>query len=268
MSIAGPLRSEWLKSRSRPLEQYTAVIAIVLGVLIPAVMIFASRQSVPLRKGALAALAFPSSVASARTMLGIVGPLFAAALGANIAGAEYQYGTWPWLLVRSAGRGRLFMAKLVIGAIHVIGRAALGVLTFTLIGALICVLEGSPVRGEARETMNLLYSFITVLGTMAFAAAIALMVTMASRTMILGVLTGVLALPVLEQLRFKETALWNYYGHLQNVELYLSGLPRTMLLRRYEFDLSVSTSIWMLVLEMLAVIIAAYLVFRRQEIVY
>jgi hypothetical protein len=41
-----------------------------------------------------------------------------------------------------------------------------------------------------------------------------------------------------------------------------------MLLRRYEFDLSVSTSIWMLVLEMLAVIIAAYLVFRRQEIVY
>jgi hypothetical protein len=73
---------------------------------------------------------------------------------------------------------------------------------------------------------------------------------------------------VFEQLRFRETALWNYYGHLQNVELYLSGMPRAVLLRRYEFDLSVSTSVWMLAVELLAVIIVAYLVFRRQEIVY
>ena len=268
MSIAGPIRSEWLKSRSRPLEQYTAVIAFALGAMIPVVMIFVTRRSVPMRRGALGALAFPSSVASARTMLGIVGPLFAAALGANIAGAEYQYGTWPWLLVRSAGRGRLFVAKLVVGAIHIIARAVLGVVTFAMVGALACVLEGSPVRGQAPATMALLYSFITVSGTMAFAAGIALMVTLASRSMMLGVLTGVMTLPVLEALRFKETALWNYYGHLQNVELYLSGRPRTMLLRVYEFDLSVRTSVWMLAVELSAILIVAYLVFRRQEIVY
>jgi ABC-type transport system involved in multi-copper enzyme maturation permease subunit len=268
MSIAGPIRSEWLKSRGRPLEQYTAVIAVVLGLLIPVIMIFATRRSVAMRTAALGALAFPSSVASARTMLGIIGPLFAAALGANIVGAEYQYGTWPWLLVRSTGRGRLFMAKLVVGALHIIVRAALGVLTFALVGALVCVLEGSPARSQAPATMGLLYSFITASGTMAFAAAIALTVTLASRSMTLGVLTGVMTLPVFEALRFKEAALWNYYGHLQNVELYLSGKPRTVLLRVYEFDLSVRTSVGMLAVELAAIAIVAYLVFRRQEIVY
>src|SRR5207237_7306977 len=125
-------------------------------------------------------------------MLGIVGPLFAASLGANIAGAEYQYGTWPWLLVRSAGRLQMLMAKLVVGALHIIGRAALGILSFALVGALICVLEGSAARGPEPVTMDLLYSFVTVSGAMAFAASIALMVTLASRSMVLGVLTGVM----------------------------------------------------------------------------
>jgi hypothetical protein len=41
-----------------------------------------------------------------------------------------------------------------------------------------------------------------------------------------------------------------------------------MLLRLYEFDLSVRTSLMMLAVELAAIALVAYLVFRRQEIVY
>jgi ABC-type transport system involved in multi-copper enzyme maturation permease subunit len=232
-------------------------------------MILVSRDSATMRASALAALAFPASLTAARALLSVIGPFCAAALGANVAGAEYQYGTWPWLLVRTSGRGPLFLAKIVVGAARIALLALAGILTFAAVGALVCAVLGAPVGSESRPSaVNLLYSFITVGGTMAFAAAVALLVTVATRSVASGVLIGASTVPLMAALRLKETALWNFYLHLQNVQLQLTGQSTTALTRLYEFDMSARASAWILGTELTVLFVGAYVVFRRQEIVY
>ena len=266
--MAGRLYSEWLKGRGRPLEKLTATLALALGALVPVLMIVVSRDNVTMRARALATLAFPASLTVGQALLSIIGPFCAAALGANIAGAEYQYGTWHWLLVR-AGRGALFLVKVVVGTARIALLALAGILTLAAVGALMCALLGAPVGGEtAASAENLFYSFITVGGTMAFAAAVAVLVTVAARSSVVGVLIGTTAVPLMAALRFKETALWNFYLHLQNVQLQLTGQSTTVLTRLYEFDMSVRASASILGTELIILLVSAYLVFRRQEIVY
>src|SRR5947208_2298111 len=106
MRFVNQLRSEWSRGRRRPVEEYTSVIALVLAILIPILMLIVTARNPPMRAIALQTLAFPRSVIAARNMAMLMGPLWAAALGANIVGAEYQYGTWPWLLVRVSSRAR------------------------------------------------------------------------------------------------------------------------------------------------------------------
>lgn len=269
MPSPGLLYSEWLKGRGRPLERLIAVLAIVLGALVPVIMIVVTRNNATMRASALATLAFPSSLTAAGALLSVIGPFCAAALGANVAGAEYQYGTWPWLLVRSSGRGLLFLAKLVVVAARIVSLVLAGILTFAAAGALLCALLGSPAASQPTPSVeDLFYSFITAVGAMAFAAAVALLVTVAARSVVSGVLVGTTVVPLMVALRFKETALWNFYVHLQNVQLQLTGQPTTMLARLYDLDMSAGASASVLGVELAVLLVVAYLVFRRQEIVY
>jgi hypothetical protein len=103
---------------------------------------------------------------------------------------------------------------------------------------------------------------------MAFAAAVALLVTVATRSVVSGVLIGASTVPLMAALRLKETALWNFYLHLQNVQLQLTGQSTAVLTRLYEFDMSARASAWILGTELTVLFVSAYLVFRRQEIVY
>src|SRR3954462_15722140 len=123
MQALGLVYSEWLKGRGRPVEKYVGAIAVAFGVIIPLIMLFISRRDAGMRAIALNAMSFPSSLSSAGAALILFGPLCAAALGANVAGTEYQYGTWPWMLVRSSGRGPLFIAKVAVGAARIVALA-------------------------------------------------------------------------------------------------------------------------------------------------
>jgi hypothetical protein len=70
-------------------------------------------------------------------------------------------------------------------------------------------------------------------------------------------------------IRFKETARWIPYVHLQNIEeRLLTGRPGTFLARFLDFDMSARASAGVLGVELLVLLAIAYLVFRRQEIVY
>lgn len=267
--LVGRVYSEWLKGRGRPLERLIAALALALGTIVPVMMIVVSRDHATMRASALATLAFPASLTAARALLSIVGPFCAAALGANAAGAEYQYGTWPGLLVRTSGRGSLFLAKIVVGTARIAWLALAGILTFAALAAGVCALLGAPVgSSSATSAENLLYSFIPVCGAMAFAAAVAPLISVATRSVVSGVLIGASVVPLMAALRFKETAPWNFYVHLQNVQLQLTGQPTTVLTRLYEFDMSARASVWILGTELIVLFVGAYLVFRRQEIVY
>jgi ABC-type transport system involved in multi-copper enzyme maturation permease subunit len=267
--LARQLRSEWIRGRGRPVEKYTGAVVIVLGVLVPIIMILMSTNSPVMRKAALERLAFPASVRAAGAMALLLGPFCAAALGANIVGAEYQYGTWPWLLVRSSSRLRLVLVKILSVSVRIIALTIVGVVSFAVVGASVCAVLGARVAGESTTALQLVIPFIGVGGAMAFAAAIGLTVTVVSRSVAFGTLVGALALPLFSAIRFKETAWWIPYVHLENLQSrLLSGQPSPFLRRLYEFEMSARASMGVLALEMLVVLAVGYAVFRRQEIVY
>lgn len=53
---------------------------------------------------------------------------------------------------------------------------------------------------------------------MAFAAAVAMTITVVSRSVVFGMLTGVLMQPLLMAIRFTETVKWIPYVHLDNIQ--------------------------------------------------
>src|SRR6266853_260334 len=265
--IAGQLRSEWVRGRGRPVEKYTGAVAIVLGALIPVIMILVSARNATMRASALETLAFPASVSAAQTMALLLGPFWAAAIGGNIVGAEYQYGTWPWLLVRSASRTRLAIAKIVTGAARIVALTVVGTLIFVAVGAVVRVAFGLPAIKGAMAFGPMLIPFVGIGGAMAFAAAIALTITVASRSVVFGMLTGALALPLFSAIRFKETAFWIPYVHLENIQSrLLTGRANPILVRLYEFDMPARTSAAVIAIELAVVLGIALVVFRRQEI--
>jgi ABC-type transport system involved in multi-copper enzyme maturation permease subunit len=268
-SLLRQLRSEWVRGRGRPVEKYTGAIVIVLGVMIPIIMVLISSRNAFMRKSALETLAFPSSLRAARTMAALVGPFWAAALGSNIVGAEYQYGTWPWLLVRSSSRLRLVLIKLVSVASRVVALTVVGIGTFVGMAAAVCTLTGAPIAGESMTLGQMAIPFVGMAGAMAFAAAIGLTLTVVTRSVAFGTLTGALAQPLFSAIRFKETAPWIPYVHLENLQSrLLTGQPSPFLKQAYEFQMSGRASAGVLGLELLVVLGIALVVFRRQEIVY
>ena len=269
------LRSEWMRGRGRPVEKFTGAVVIVLGFVIPAVMLLASSRNPAMRGSALETMAFPSSLRAAQTMATIIGPFWAAAIGSNIIGAEFQYGTWPLLLVRSSSRVRLALIKIVTAAARIIVLTVVGVSIFLAVCAAIRIAFGLPVQGVPLPgafeptTRQMLIPFIGIGGAMAFAAMIAFTITVVSRSAVFGMLAGALAQPFLFAIRFKETASWIPYVHLDNIQTKLmSSRPNPLLLRLYEFNWSGRASAAVLAVELAVLVAIALIVFRRQEIVY
>lgn len=263
------LYSEWMRGRGRPVEKFAGAFALLLGVMIPLIMIARTTNNQVLRASALTSLAFPGSLAGGRSLITILGPLFAAAIGSNIVGAEYQYGTWPWLLVRTSSRMKLLIVKMCAAAARIIAIAVAGVALYMAVGALVLAFVGAPVTKEIPAARVLFVPFIEITGNMAFAAAVAMTVTLASRSSVFGMLSGVMLLPVLAAIRFKETASWIPLVHLQNIEeklLFHKASP--FLASVLDFHMSGRASAAILGGELLVVLAAAVLIFRRQEIVY
>jgi ABC-type transport system involved in multi-copper enzyme maturation permease subunit len=269
------LRSEWMRGRGRPVEKFTGAVVMVLGVVIPAVMLLASSRNAIMRASALETMAFPSSLRAAETMATIIGPFWAAALGANIIGAEFQYGTWPLLLVRISSRVRLALIKIATAAARIVALTGVGVLVFLGVCAVVRVAFGMPIAHLAPDVTStptagqLLIPFVGICGAMAFAAMIAFTITVVSRSAVFGMLAGALAQPFLFAIRFKETASWIPYVHLDNIQTrLLTGRANPVLVRLYEFNWSGRASAAVLALELAVLCAIALIVFRRQEIVY
>jgi ABC-type transport system involved in multi-copper enzyme maturation permease subunit len=269
VNVFSHVRSEWMRGRGRPVEKYAGIVVLVLGTLIPFVMLLMSSRNAIMRKSALETLAFPASVRAARIMAALVGPFWAAAIGANVVGAEYQYGTWPWLLVR-AGRLQLALVKVATMSARIVALTLAGIFSFVVMAAVACAIAGAPLESTSPPAAaDLLIPCIGVAGAMAFAAVIGFTVTIVSRSVAFGTLTGTLAEPLFMALRFKETAPWNPYVHLQNVEdQLLTGKTSLFLTTGLDFHMSLRASVGVLALELLVLLAVAYAVFKRQEIVY
>src|SRR5207247_9406524 len=92
---------------------------------------------------------------------------------------------------------------------------------------------------------------VGISGGLAFAAMIGFTITVVSRSAVFGMLAGALAQPFLFAIRFKETASWIPYVHLDNIQTrLLSGRPSPVLARLYEFNWSGRASAADLALEL------------------
>jgi len=267
--LTSQLRSEWMRGRGRPVEKYVGALAIVMGAIVPVIMVLMGWRNPIIRANALRTLTFPKSLDAVRAGVGLFGPFFAAALGANIVGAEYQYGTWPWLLVRSDSRLRILAVKGVTLLARIVALTTIAVAAFVAIAALVRVVLGYSIAEDAVPARALLIPFISAAGAMLFGAAVGLVVTVASRSVTFGTLTGALTLPLLAALRFKETAAWIPYVHLDNLTTRLLTGEAPMVLKRvYDFEMSAQASAAILALELGVLLSVAYAIFRKQEIVY
>ena len=118
-------------------------------------------------------------------------------------------------------------------------------------------------------TRQVLIPFIGIGGAMAFAAMMGFTITVVSRSAVFGMLAGALAQPFLLAIRFKETASWIPYVHLDNIQMRLmTGHANPMLSQLYEFNWSGRASAGVLALELAVLCVIALVVFQRQEIVY
>jgi len=222
-----------------------------------------------MRRSALDTMAFPASLSAAQTMAILLGPFWAAAIGANIVGAEYQYGTWPWLLVRTSSRTQLALVKIATAALRIAMLTVLGAAIFVVSGGLIRTAFGMPAVGQMPAAGPLFIPFIGIAGEMAFAAAIGFTITLTTRSVVFGMLTGALAFPLFSAIRFKETAAWIPYVHLENIQSrLLTGQPSPSLRQLYDFSMSTGASAAVIGVELGVLLAIGVVVLRRQEIVY
>jgi len=269
MTFLKQLRSEWNRGLGRPVEKYVSLVAIALAAVMPILMTLFSLRDPNLHRSTLTTLTFPNSLAAVRTATMLFGPFFVAALGANAMGAEYQYGTWPWLLVRSRGRLQIVAVKLVTLVLRMAVITIAATATFLAIAAVIRMIAGEPVAGGMPAAKAMIFPYVNLVGSMALAAIVGFVVTVASRSVAFGSIAGAFMLPLLSALRFKETAAWIPYVHLDNLTTRLiTGKPAPYLKALYDFDWSARASAGVFTLEIAVLLAVAYVIFKRQEIVY
>ena len=162
------------------------------------------------------------------------------------------------------------LVKIATMSARIAALTLVGICTFVGMAAVACVIAGAPLVSAAPPSAaELLIPCIAVAGAMAFAAVIGFTVTIASRSVAFGTLTGALAEPLFMSLRFKETATWNPYVHLQNVEdQLLTGKASLFLTGALDFHMSIRASTGVLAVELVVLVAVAYAIFRRQQIVY
>jgi ABC-type transport system involved in multi-copper enzyme maturation permease subunit len=186
--------AEWLKAWKRPANRVLAlVVLVVLFLSFAAVTITALADGAGQGSGASAQelMRFPHGFRLPLLVLSALGPIIGIVFMANSVGSEYSGDTWKVLLPRRGRRidfivgklasGLFFMTGLIVGAL-VLGQA-LG-----LLGA--AVLGDGLTSGDSFSLPELLRSLAPVVLQIAVFAAITLLVTVLSRSAVLGIVFG------------------------------------------------------------------------------
>ncbi len=167
-----------------------AVVGPVLVVLV------VGHQSQPPKDSLFGRYATTSGGSLALLVLGFAGqwvlPLLASAVGGDVFASEDQHGTWRTILTRSASRGSIFWSKVVVAW------AATAVLVMLLAGSTVTaalLLGGhAPLVGVSGQELTgstvvrvLLASWATVLPPALGFASLAVLVSVATRSAVAGV---------------------------------------------------------------------------------
>lgn len=188
-------RAEWTKTYKRP-----ANIGLLLVTLAIILLGFAGAVGIALYEGTDSAFAagikeltkFPTSLELPLIVLSQLGSILAIVFMSNSIGAEYTNDTWKVLLPRRARRSDFIIIKIAITLLFM----TLLIIISLIFGALVAML-GSVVLGGTLSDIDqfsaskLFKSLVPVfLGLIVF-SSITLLVTMASRSTIMGIVFGI-----------------------------------------------------------------------------
>lgn len=270
-------RAEWTKTYKRP-----ANIGLLLVTLAIILLGFAGAVGIALYEGTDSAFAagikeltkFPTSLELPLIVLSQLGSILAIVFMSNSIGAEYTNDTWKVLLPRRARRSDFIIIKIAITLLFMTLLIGISL----IFGALVAML-GSAVLGGTLSDIDqfsaskLFKSLVPVfLGLIVF-SSITLLVTMASRSTIMGIVFGIvgntifsvaagfskLAAKILPNVHILNLeANWLYQGEQKIVELNkVNG--------NFGTQVSLSTSLMVVAAYIFGSIILGILLFQRRD---
>jgi ABC-2 type transport system permease protein len=188
-------RAEWIKTWKRPANWVLALI--VLGIVL---ITFAALTLVGLSDGGESSMAtparqlmmFPHGFQVPLVVLTFLGSIIGEVFMANSVGSEYSGDTWKVLLPRRGKRTDFIISKLVNGLVFMVGLIVMAMLVGQVLGLVgAAIVGGELVSSESFSLPELLRSLTPVLLQIAVFAALTLLVTIVSRSTVLGIVFGV-----------------------------------------------------------------------------
>jgi ABC-type transport system involved in multi-copper enzyme maturation permease subunit len=188
-------RAEWIKTWKRPANWVLA--SIVLGIVL---ITFAGLTLVGLSDGEDSSMAtsaqqmmkFPHGFQVPLVVLTFLGSIIGIVFMANSVGSEYSGDTWKALLPRRGKRADFIISKLASGFVFMVGLIVLAMLVGQALGLLgAAVVGGDLVSSESFSVLELLRPLTPVMLQVAVFAALTLLVTVVSRSTVLGIVFGV-----------------------------------------------------------------------------
>ena len=264
--LSGASRAERRKLLAQPSTRVLALVCLLGPFAFAAVL---SGQSGVPGDTLLGAGVHSSGYTFSLVVLGFAGYLGLPVLGGVLAGdifsAEDRYGTWKTILTRSRSRGELFAGKILAAmalalALLAIAAASSLISGFIFIGDQPMVGLGGNVIGSGQALWLVLASWLVSAPALLGFTSLALLLSAASRSGIVGVIGPVLAALVMQLLALVGTGSWMHTALLAaSFDAWhgLLGSPR--------FYLPLAIGIGVALLWILACIAGAWGVLRRRD---
>ncbi len=270
-------RAEWTKTYKRPAN--IGLFFITLGIIL---LGFVGAVGIALYDGKESEFGqqiqqlttFPTSLEMPLIILSQLGSILAIIFMSNSIGAEYTNDTWKVLLPRRARRSDFIIIKIVICLLFMTGLIAISLAFGALMGVIGNVILGGNVSNmELFSASALFKSLVPIFLQLIVFSSITLLVTMASRSTIMGIVFGIVGNTIFGiAINFsKLVAKILPNAHISNLEanwLY-EGEQKTMALgmleRMFGTQVSLTTSIMVVTAYIFGSIILGLLLFQRRD---
>ncbi|HEY1013719.1 MAG TPA: ABC transporter permease [Herpetosiphonaceae bacterium] len=226
-------RAEWLKTRKRPAN--IGMIIVMLAVLAMAVLAFTGLAlwngdpDMNHLENARSVLPFPGGALLAANVLAGFSALLAIVFVANTVGSEYSRDTWKMIIPRQGNRLSFLLTKYLLGVVVIVAATfALMAITQVLawLGALVLGID--LVSADIGGMLSTQGSEISaMLADMLFFSTFALLVTVASRSTVSGIVIGFIGMVLMKAIPglSRYLALTLPTVHIDNVLGHWANMP-------------------------------------------
>ena len=262
--------AEWLKVRRRP-----AFIVLFLCIggaglfVAPMLTIMAARGK--FLQEARMVLAFPQSLLMSAELISNLSLLPLVIFTATLAGSEYTGDTWKMLILRRADRYPFFLAKLIMVVFVAVALPLIAVAVWTTAGAV-----GASAIGLEQEALQAapIEKALTRLAAQGvlwiFMLSASFLGAFAGRSVVGGILGGLLLLPMLQIFAFlgEEVERWLPEVHYVHISSHILGDASRLghAQRILGADFSLTGSIVVYGLYALTFLVTAMIVFERRDL--